>query len=197
MIVFKIFISTFSHYRPFTMAPLSILITFALPLLATAALTPKEAQSKLQTIINSQTKAEIPELEPLWSALPPITVAKALGKLPLSPISTTATTKPAYTHNLPYILTRNLGTYKGGLFTGPPPIVNGTVPKASRDPINWWGKQIISDFSVNPLLANGPSDTTPDGRDTNIIFPYPRKDIAQARNVEHEGVVSAAIIYAK
>lgn len=61
------------------MAPLSTLVTLALPLLAMAALTPKEAQAKLQTIITSQTKASILDLEPLWSALPPITVAKALG----------------------------------------------------------------------------------------------------------------------
>lgn len=50
---------------------------------------------------------------------------------------------------------------------------------------------------MNPLLANAPSSTSSDGRDSSVIFPYPRKDIAQARNVEHEGVVSAAIIYAK
>ncbi|TLD24567.1 DUF4334 domain-containing protein [Venturia nashicola] len=149
------------------MAPLYTLITFALPLLSLAALAPIEAQSKLQSIINSQSKASIAELEPLWSALPPITVAKALG------------------------------IYKGGLFNGPPPLVNGSVPKAARDPINWWGKQIISDFSVNPLLANAPSDSSPDGRDVSIIFPYPRKDIAQARDVVHQGVASATIIYAK
>jgi hypothetical protein len=150
------------------MSPLSTLLSLAsLPILAMTALTPKEAQLKLQTIITSQTAASIPDLAPLWSALPPLTVAKALG------------------------------TYHGGLFTGPPPTVNGTVPKAARDPINWWGKQILSETSVNPLLANAPNATAPDGRDTSIVFPYPRKDIAQARNVEHEGIVSAAIIYAK
>lgn len=71
------------------------------------------------------------------------------------------------------------------------------MPKEARDPINWWGKQILSDVSVNPLLANAPSDSSPDGKDASIVFPYPRKDIAQARNVEHEGVLSAAILYAR
>jgi hypothetical protein len=32
---------------------------------------------------------------------------------------------------------------------------------------------------------------------SSIIFPYPRANIAQARNVEHEGIVSTTIIYAK
>lgn len=65
------------------MAPLSTFVPFTLPLLA-IALTPKEAQSTMQKIVHSQTKASIAELEPLWSALPPITVAKALGNHPLS-----------------------------------------------------------------------------------------------------------------
>jgi hypothetical protein len=127
------------------------------------SITPAEAQAKVLGHITSQAKASAADLAPLWSALPPITVAKALG------------------------------TYHGGLFTGKP--ANGTA--APRDPINWWGKQLISETSVNPLLANAPSNTSADGRDRSIIFPYPRANIAQVRNVEHEGVVSATIIYAK
>ena len=75
------------------------------------------------------------------------------------------------------------GTYKGGLFT-----------KSDKpDPISWFGKQIISEESVNPLLSRAPANATKSGEP--LIFPYPRANIAQARNIEHEGVISATIVY--
>jgi len=111
--------------------------------------TAAEAQAQVQKLIADNTKASIAELAPLWSALPPIRVEKAVG------------------------------IYHGGLFAG---------PNAPKSPINWYGKQIISETSVNPLLCNAPNST-------DIIFPYPRANIAQAKNLEHEGVVSTTIIY--
>ncbi|KAF2436636.1 hypothetical protein EJ08DRAFT_711654 [Tothia fuscella] len=139
------------------MSPLQSLL-LALPLIPTtlAALTPKEAQSQVLSLINDKIAAKPATLSPLWSSLPPIPVSKALG------------------------------TYHGGLFTG-----NNTNV---TDPINWYGKQILSETSVNPLLVNPPSSVA---NAKSIVFPYPRADIAQARNVEHEGIVSATIIYAK
>src|ERR1700760_3853310 len=115
---------------------------FFLPLLAPASfavalqsgmssIPPAEAQVEVQRLISSNTASKPATLAPLWSALPPIKVEKAIG------------------------------TYKGGLFNGP----NG--PKS---PINWWGKQIISETSVNPLLSTAPNDTS-------IVFPYPRENI--------------------
>jgi len=74
-----------------------------------------------------------------------------------------------------------LGTYHGGLFNG---------PEAKKSPINWYGKQITNETTVNPLLCNAPNDA-------NVIFPYPRQNIAQARNIEHNGVLSATIVYNK
>jgi hypothetical protein len=74
-----------------------------------------------------------------------------------------------------------IGTYHGGLFNG---------PEAKKSPINWYGKQIINETTVNPLLCNAPNDG-------NIVFPYPRENIAQARNIEHDGVLSATIVYNK
>jgi Domain of unknown function (DUF4334)/GXWXG protein len=84
----------------------------------------------------------------------------------------------------PISVSQALGTYAGGLFTA----------LDKPDPIRWFGKQIISETAVNPLLARAPANTTAAaGRD--IVFPYPRANIAQARNVEHEGVVSMTIVY--
>jgi len=84
-----------------------------------------------------------------------------------------------------------LGTYHGGLF----------VKSATEDPINWWGKQIVSETLVNPLLSTPPKNATGalryDASGKEIVFPFPRASIAQARNIEHEGVVSATIIYNK
>jgi hypothetical protein len=147
------------------MSPLSSIVLFALPLLARAtpfdaskdAITPQLAQHHLLQYINAKSPATPAQLAPLWSALPPLTVAKALG------------------------------TYHGGLFP-----TNATAK--ANDPINWYGKQIISETSVNPLLVNPPASVA---NAKDIVFPYPRADIAQARNVEHEGVVSATIIYNK
>jgi len=120
-----------------------------------AAPTPQEAQAKVLHIITSGDTTATPEqLAPLWSALPPIKVADALG------------------------------TYKGGLFT-----------KSDKpDPIQWFGKQIISESSVNPLLSRAPANATKIAGQ-EIIFPYPRANIAQARNIEHEGVISTTIVY--
>jgi len=84
-----------------------------------------------------------------------------------------------------------IGTYHGGLF----------VKTTKEDPINWWGKQIVSETLVNPLLSTPPKNATGalryDASGKEIVFPFPRASIAQARNVEHEGVVSATIIYNK
>jgi len=108
-----------------------------------------EAQAEIERLISKNEKASPATLGPLWSSLPPIKVANAIG------------------------------IYQGGRFTG---------PTTAKDPINWFGKQIISETEVNPLLSKAPNDTS-------LIFPYPRQNIAQARNVEHEGVVSTTIIY--
>jgi hypothetical protein len=126
---------------------------------ADLAITPQLAQHHVLQLINSKGAATPAELAPLWSALPPITVAKVLG------------------------------TYHGGLFAS-----NNTNGTAKADPINWYGKQFISETSVNPLLVNPPPSVA---SAKDIVFPYPRADIAQARNLEHEGVVSATIIYNK
>ena len=126
----------------------------AMSILPKSEMTPpsaSEAQASLQKLIASNELVGLSTLAPLWSALPPIRVEKAVGM------------------------------YHGGLFTG---------PAASKSPINWYGKQIINETNVNPLLSNAPNDTS-------IIFPYPRPNIAQARNIEHEGVLSATIVYNK
>jgi hypothetical protein len=156
------------------MSPISKFVLLALPILTLAtpntiplrarmessvsAISPQLAQHHVLQFINTKSPATPEQLAPLWSALPPITVAKILG------------------------------TYHGGLF---PSSANGT---AKADPINWYGKQFISETSVNPLLVNPPASVT---GAKDIVFPYPRADIAQARNLEHEGVVSATVIYNK
>jgi hypothetical protein len=125
-------------------------ITTALPSIEQRAPpTTQQAQSQIQQLISSNSKATPDLLGPLWSALPPITVANAVG------------------------------IYQGGRFTG---------PTKAADPINWFGKQIVSEVSVNPLLSRAPNNSS-------LVFPYPRQNIAQARNVEHEGIVSATIVY--
>jgi hypothetical protein len=136
----------------FSLLPLLALASFSMPLRSRLnSITPVEAQAEVQRLISSNTASTPAVLGPLWSALPPIRVEKAIG------------------------------TYKGGLFNG---------PNAPKSPINWWGKQINSETSVNPLLSSAPNDTS-------IVFPYPRENIAQARNIEHEGVVSTTIVYNK
>jgi len=88
--------------------------------------------------------------------------------------------------SLPAItVAKAIGTYRGGLFV-----------KGGEDPINWWGKQIISEIEVNPLLSTPPKNASQvDAQGKQIVFPYPRPTIAQARDVVHDGVVSATIIY--
>jgi hypothetical protein len=99
---------------------------------------------------------------------------------------------PLWSSLPPLTVQKALGTYHGGLFPSSATRAANATPPA--DPINWYGKQIISETSVNPLLVNPPASVA---NAKDIVFPYPRADIAQARNVEHEGVVSATIIYAK
>jgi hypothetical protein len=136
---------------------LALLSIFVFPTLASptalemAPPTAAEAQAEVQKLISSKAAAGPSVLGPLWSAMPPIRVEKAVG------------------------------TYHGGLFNG---------PEAKKSPINWYGKQIISESTVNPLLCNAPNDTS-------VVFPYPRLNIAQARNIEHDGVLSATIVYNK
>ncbi|KAF1812389.1 hypothetical protein P152DRAFT_514516 [Eremomyces bilateralis CBS 781.70] len=86
----------------------------------------------------------------------------------------------------PLSVSEAIGTYRGGYFDG------GKKPS----PINWFGKQIASENAVNPLLCHPPGPTN-GTVNKDVIFPYPRKDIARARNVEHQGVVTATIIYNK
>jgi hypothetical protein len=132
---------------------------FVLTMASAAVIPPAEAQKKVQALISSNTTTPTSVLKELWSALPSISVAKAVG------------------------------TYHGGLFT----------KDGKPDPINWWGKQIVSETTVNPLLSTPPKNATVrfDAAGKEIVFAYPRASIAQARNVEHEGVVSATIIYNK
>jgi hypothetical protein len=86
----------------------------------------------------------------------------------------------------PINVSQAIGTYKGGLFS----------PLATPDTIHWFGKQILSETSVNPLLARAPPDSAAvKAAGHEVVFPYPRANIAQARNVEHEGVVSMTIVY--
>ncbi|KAF2397066.1 hypothetical protein EJ06DRAFT_551126 [Trichodelitschia bisporula] len=89
-----------------------------------------------------------------------------------------ATLAPLWSALPPIRVSEAIGTYQGGLF-------DGGAPSA----INWFGKQIISETSVNPLLSRAP------GNQSSTVFPYPRADIAQARNVEIDGVVTATIMY--
>jgi hypothetical protein len=132
-------------------------VSSALAVASGAMIPPTEAQQKVQALVKSNVTTPTSILKELWSALPPITVAKAIG------------------------------TYHGGLFTH----------DGKPDPINWWGKQILSETTVNPLLSTPPKNATSrfDAAGKEIVFPYPRYSIAQARNVEHEGVVSATILY--
>lgn len=114
------------------------------------------AQQEVLRLISAGEAVSKETFNPLWSALPPLTVAEAIG------------------------------TYRGGYFDG------GKSPS----PINWYGKQILGENNVNPLLCYLPGETN-GTVNKDVIFPYPRKDIAQARNVEHQGVVTATIIYNK
>jgi hypothetical protein len=93
-----------------------------------------------------------------------------------------------YWDRLPSINVSNaFGTYKGGNF----------VKSNAADPASWWGKQITSETSVNPRLAMPPRNVTArrDASGRPIVFPYPRPDIAWARNTQYKGVLSTTIIY--
>jgi hypothetical protein len=93
-----------------------------------------------------------------------------------------------YWEYLPGINVSNaIGTYKVGKL----------LKLKAADPVGWWGKQIISENSVNPRLATPPRNVTTvkDGAGNALVFPYPRPDIAWARNTVYKGVLSTSIIY--
>jgi hypothetical protein len=139
-----------------------LLFFLLLPLLTVAKLT-MPLRSRMGAISPLEGQLEVQHLISNNTAATPATLAPLWSVLPPIRVETA------------------IGTYKGGLFNGP----NGT-----KSPINWWGKQINGETSVNPLLSVSPNDT-------QIVFPYPRENIAQARNIEHEGIVSVTIVYNK
>jgi hypothetical protein len=157
------------------MSPYSKLFFFAIPILAVATPNPTHLYSKLEA-----TKQDI---------TPQLAQHHVLQMINNKVAATPAELSPLWSALPPIKVANVLGTYHGGLFTG-----NSTNGTAKADPINWYGKQFISETSVNPLLVN-PPPSVPNAK--NIVFPYPRADIAQVRNLEHEGVVSATIIYNK
>jgi hypothetical protein len=86
------------------------------------------------------------------------------------------TLMPMYERLEPVSAEFMLGTWKGGLFDG----------GAGGDPLKWYGKRFTSMTDVDPMMCY---------KEDGSIYSWPDWGMAQLREVNFRGKVSASLIY--